>query len=200
VDQAPAGLLRLNLETRTFHAAADEGWLALTQLDVSRSSYMRQLVMAYGFEAPLEAAFAYTPHLKLFVDLRKRSRAGLIASDLLTLGARANELSTLPACLIAPFCGPIEALGWMYVAERTTLLHERVRSNLLSRLPEAHDVVAYLSVYDGVVSARWNELGHVIDRVVRTEEHTDDLIAAARAGFRRLIDWSVQTQAYARGA
>lgn len=200
VDQAPAGLLRLNLETQSFHDDADQGWLALTRSDVSRSDYTHQLVTTYGFEAPLEAAFAYTPHLKLFVDLRQRSRAGLIASDLLALGLRANQIANIPPCLIAPFSGPIEALGWMYVTERATLLHERVRRHLHVRLRDAHDVVAYVSAYDGVTNARWNELGHSIDRAIRTQAHMDDVIAAAKAGFRRLLDWSKHARSYARGA
>ena len=200
MDQASTALVRLNLETRTFHDAADEGWLDLLQPTVTRSDYLRQLVITYGFEAPLEAAFAYTPNLKLFVNLRQRSRAGLLAQDLLALGVRTNEISTLPHCLIAPFSGPIEAFGWLYVSERATLLHDRVRRHLLARLPDVHDASAYLRAYEGVVSARWYELGHAIDRAVRTEPHTNDLIAAARAAFRRMADWSNAATALARGA
>ena len=143
VDQASTAVMRLNLETRSFHDAADEGWLALLARDVTRSDYQRQLVTVYGFEGPLEAAFAYTPNLKLFVDLRQRSRAGLIAKDLLALGLRANAIATIPQCLLAPFSGPVEALGWMYVAERATLLHERARRHLVARSPTAR----YLRVH-----------------------------------------------------
>jgi heme oxygenase len=200
VDQASTGLLRLNLETRAHHSAADESWLGLLHPSVTRSDYMRRLVTTYGFEGPLEAALAYTPNLKLFVDLRQRSRAGLIAKDLLALGVRAAEISTLPQCLIAPFAGPIEALGWLYVAERVTLLHDRVRRHLLTRIPDVQDMCAYLSAYDGVVNARWNELGHAIDRAIRTEQHTDDLISAAKCAFRRMSEWSDHASAIARGA
>ena len=200
MDQASTGLFRLNLETRAFHDGAAEGWLGLLRSSVTRSDYVARLVTTYGFEAPLEAAFAYTPSLKLFVDLRQRSRAGLIAQDLLALGLRAGELSSLPQCLIAPFSGPIEALGWLYVSERTTLLHERVRNHLLERLPDAHEACAYLRSYEGVVNARWNQLGHAIDHAVRTEPHTNDLIATAKAAFRLMADWSSRTNAFARGA
>lgn len=199
MNQASTALLRLNTETRSFHDAADNGWAQLLRTNVSRSEYMRLLVTTYGFEAPLEAAFAYTPRLKLFVDLRQRSRAGLIAKDLLALGLKANEISQLPQCSLAPFSGPIEALGWMYVTERATLLHERVRRHLLVRLGDAHDVCSYVSAYDGVVNARWNEFGHALDRAVGSE-HLDDLITAARSAFRQLIDWSDHARAFSRGA
>ena len=193
-------MLRLNLETRSFHDAADRGWLALTEPDATRSDYLRQLVTTYGFEAPLEAAFAYTPNLKLFVDLRKRSRAGLIAQDLMELGLRAAELSTIPQCLVAPFSGPVEALGWMYVAERATLLHDRVRRNLVATLPDGASVCSYLAAYDGVAGARWSELGHALDKAARNESLLADVIHAAWSGFRTLIDWSQHTRSYARGA
>jgi heme oxygenase len=200
VDQASAALLRLNLETRSFHDAADEGWLALLSPQVTRSDYLRQLVTVYGYEGPLEAAFAYTPNLKLFIDLRQRSRAGFAASDLLELGLRASDISTLPQCLLAPFSGPVEALGWMYVAERATLVHERVRRHLVSVLPQGSDVCSYLGAYRGVVGARWSELGHVLDQAIRSEARMDDVIAAARSGFRTYIDWSRKSLSYARGA
>jgi heme oxygenase len=200
VDQASTALMRLNLETRSFHSDADEGWLALLRPQSTRSDYMHRLVTVYGFEAPLEAACAYTPNLKLFIDLRQRSRAGLIARDLLALELRANELSGLPQCLLAPFSGPIEAIGWLYVTERATLLHERVRAHLLAQLPDVNDAVAYVSAYEGVANARWNELGHAMDRAIRSQAHMDDVIAAAKAGFRRVIDWSGHRHAYARGA
>lgn len=193
-------MFRLNLETRAFHDAADEGWLRLLTSNVTRSDYLQRLVTTYGFEAPLEAAFAYTPNLRLFVDLRQRSRAGLLAQDLLALGMRAHELASLPQCLIAPFSGPIEALGWLYVSERATLLHERVRRHLVTRLPDAHDACAYLRAYDGVANARWNELGHALDHAVRTEAHTSVLIAAATTAFRLMADWSNRAGAFARGA
>ncbi len=200
MDLAPAGLLRLNLETRAYHDAADDGWLGLLHPCVTRTEYVRRLVTTYGFEAPLEAAVAYTPNLKPFIDVRRCARAGLIAKDLLYLGLRSSEVSNLAQCMIEPFNGPVEALGWMYVAERATLLHDRIRRHLLARLPDAHEVCAYLSAYDGAVNARWNELGHAIDAAVRTELQAGELIGAARSAFRRFIDWCSAPSAFARGA
>lgn len=200
VDHVSTALVRLNLETRSFHDAADEGWLGLLSPNVTRSDYLRQLVTVYGFEGPLEAAFAYTPNLRLFVDLRQRSRAGLIATDLLALGLAAKAVSRVPQCLLAPFSAPVEALGWMYVAERATLLHERVRRHLVAALPGGPDICTYIGAYEGAVGARWNELGHALDKAVRSEARMDDLIAGARSGFRTLIDWSSTRNSYARGA
>ena len=191
VEQASNTLLRLNLETRAYHALADENWLALLREGITRLEYTRCLASIYGFEAPLEAALAYTPNLKLVIDLRGRFRAGLIVQDLLALGLRAGEITDLPQCLpMAPFRSPIEALGWIYVVERSTLLHDPVRRHIAGRLPEVGVASAYLSAYGGVAGARWSELGHILDRAAPTDDMVHDLVIAAHAGFRALIAWT----------
>ena len=146
VDKAATALLRLNLETQSHHATADQLWLSLSGREATKWQYLRRLVTVYGFEAPLEAALAYTPTLPLLIDLRRRYRAGYIAQDLLGLGLSASEIAELPQCVpMAPFGSPIEALGWLYVSERATLLHERVRAKVLEAMPDLDHTVAYLT-------------------------------------------------------
>lgn len=202
MDLPSQALLRLNLETRAFHASADEGWLSLLAAEASRWDYVRQLVATHGFEAPLEAAFAYTPGLKQLVDLRERSRAGLLAQDLLALGLTASEITRLPQCFpIAPFSGAVEALGWLYVSERATLLHESIHRVIATRIPEAAPACSYLSAYSGIANARWQELGRVLDRAAPDARSLNDLVAAASAGFRCLLAWHGGPRAsLARGA
>jgi len=190
MEQVSKVLLRLELETRAHHPDADEPWRQLQRSTITRADYIRQLVSVYGFEAPLEAACAYTPNLRLVIDLRERSRAGKLVQDLLALGASASELAQLPQCLpIAPFTAPIEALGWMYVSERATLQFDAVRRQLRAQLPETETACAYLSAYDGVAAARWQDLGRVLDGVARTDRLLGELVAAAHAAFRCLIAW-----------
>jgi heme oxygenase len=194
MDQPSKLLLRLNLETRMHHATADERWLRLRRIGVTRQNYVSQLVRIYGFEAPLESAFAYTPSLKMMIDLRARARAGILVQDMLALGLKAGQIAALPQCFaIAPFATPLEALGWMYVNERATLLHDAVRRHVIPRVPDIADGCMYLSAYDGIANARWQELGHMLDRVARTERMVDEVVAAAHAGFRCLIDWNAAT-------
>lgn len=183
-------LVRLNLETRSFHAAADAGWRDLMTPDVSKLQYIEQLVRVYGFEGPLEAAFAYTPNLDLVLDVHERFRAGFIAQDLIALGVRPAEVSRLPQCSIAPFASPLEALGWMYVVERWTLLFDDVRRYLGVRLPLAKDACVYLSAGEGAISLRWQQLGHQLDRAARRPGMADEIIAGANAAFRTWLDWS----------
>jgi heme oxygenase len=194
MESAASTLLRLNLETQSQHAAADQLWAPLLAPKVTKWQYVAQLALVYGFEAPLEAALAYTPNLRLAIDLRARIRAGLVAQDLMRLGLTAGEVADLSQCFpMAPFGSPVEALGWLYVSERTTLQHDAVRKNVVGRLPETKNATAYLSVYDGIVGLRWQELGVALDRFVRTERAMDELIAGAHAGFRTLATWCGST-------
>ena len=197
----PGPLVRLSLETQDEHAVAEELWQTLCDDERTQceDDYLRVLVRTYGFEAPLEAALAYTPNLGLFVDARDRSKAGLIAQDLLVLGVRAAELSALPQCSVTPFHGPLEALGWLYVTERFTLLHDRVRRHVV-RQPELARATAYLTAYGGHVGTRWTELGRAMDRAARTERMLDEIVASAHAGFAQWIDWCRRDTAARRRA
>jgi heme oxygenase len=191
VEKAAAALLRINLETQSHHATADQAWLSLQDGDLTKWQYLRRLVAVYGFHAPLESALAYTPTLPLLIDLRRRQRAGYIAQDLLALGLTASEIAELPQCVpMAPFASTLEAFGWLYVSERETLIHERVKTRLLQSMPDLRHATSYLSAYDGVVGARWQELGAVIDRVVRSPRMLDEVIVAAHAAFRCWERWS----------
>src|SRR5579871_1349047 len=121
-------LTRLDLETRRLHTEANESWLALLGASVDRMAYRTQLVRAYGFEGPVEAALAYTPGR---IDSRElRPRSGYIAEDLIVLGMRPAAIARLPQCLVAPFATWEEALGWSYVVEQSAQLHEAILSHL----------------------------------------------------------------------
>jgi heme oxygenase len=189
VDELSSTLVRLNLETRGHHAAADARWRALLTPDVSRSQYRDLLVGVYGFVGPLEAALAYTTNLDLVIDVHERFRAGFIAQDLLALGLRPAEIAKLPQCVLAPFASPLEAVGWLYVIERQTLLHDEVRRFLSARIAGIADALAYVSSSEGIANAHWQDFGHRLDRAARTPRMVEDVLAGARAGFRAWLDW-----------
>ena len=126
-------LAKLDRETRTHHEDADVVWQRLRDdTSVTRDDYLRELVTTYGFEAPYEAACAYTPGLGQVIDLRGRWRSGLIAQDLLALGWVPDEITKIRCAPLATFQDVAEALGWMYVVERSTLVHDAVRASLVS--------------------------------------------------------------------
>jgi heme oxygenase len=191
-------LVRLDLETRDEHAVADEPWLSLCEdaRTPCEQDYMRVLVRTYGFEAPLEAALAYTPHFEALVDMTGRYRSGLIAQDLLVLGLGAGQVASVAQCMIAPFASVAEALGWLYVHERATLCHERVRATLLARAPGLKAATAYLTASAGTATRRFEDLGAAIARIARTSLIEDRVVSGARAAFRTQRGWTGAPQAF----
>jgi heme oxygenase len=186
----PSSMLnRLDMETRLLHAEVDSYWLDLLAIGVTRDQYRRQLARIYGFEAPLESALAYTPHL-IIADRRERGRTGLLALDLLALGVTPSRITALPQCGdIAPFDDPAEALGWKYVAERPTQLHPAIKRNVISQIAELENATAYLSACDGVASTRWQQLGVLLDEVSTRPRAKDRIIEAACNAFTTLNKW-----------
>ena len=188
VQRLSRTLIQLNIATRPHHVAADAPWLDLMVPEVEPRDYIAHLVKVYGFEAPLEAAFRYTPGLGSLIDLRGRMRTGLLAQDLLRLGMSASQIAQLPQ-RFTTFTHAGVALGWMYVVERSTLLHGGVRRYLAQRLPEAACASSYVSAYDGTAGARWSELGAAFDAVAHSPSMTRQIVRAGNQGFRALRDW-----------
>jgi heme oxygenase len=181
-------LIQLNLATREHHLAADAPWLELLVPTFTRRQYIEQLIKVYGFEAPLEAALRYTPGLSALVDLRPRLRSGLIVQDLMRLGLGAGRIAALGQRFVT-FSSAIEALGWMYVAERATLLHGAIRRYLTLRVPDLGHATSYLSAYDGVAGERWSDLGNALQTVARAPPAQHQLVRAAHQGFLAFCEW-----------
>jgi heme oxygenase (biliverdin-IX-beta and delta-forming) len=189
-------LMRLNVETRAQHPDADWPWLDVMAAGGSRVRYIDHLVAVYGFEAPVEAALALTPHLSEIISLRPRARSGFIVEDLLALGITASKLARTPQCReILPFRDPAEALGWLYVIERSTLLHEAVRQHLTARMPSVSSW-SYLSAYRGIATQRWQELGQALDAFAITPTSGDAIVEAAHLAFDRQRAWFATNPAH----
>lgn len=189
---APDGLLmQLNQATRRWHADADEPWLQLLRPDVTRRDYLEQLVRMYGFEAPLESACAYTPQLSLVIEPRQLTRAGLIAQDLLALGLTPTEVAEIPQCSsITTFRNVGEALGWLYVVERTTLHHDQVRRHLAHRVPNVTtDACNYLGMFERPGVAHWQRFGAMLERFARRTDLVGQVVEAADAAFACIVRW-----------
>lgn len=188
VQRLSRTLIQLNLATREHHGAADGPWLDLMQPTIGKQAYIDHLVKVYGFEAPLEAALRYTPGLSALVDLRPRVRAGLIVQDLMRLGMGAARIAELPQ-RFTTFSTAAEALGWMYVAERATLLHGAVRRYLTVHVADVQRATSYLAAYDGVAGDRWSDLGSALETVAQVPSAKHQLLRAAHQGFLALSEW-----------
>lgn len=193
-------LVRLSVETGPFHLEADEPWrdLADPGRDVTRIDYVHHLVQRYGFDAPVEAAIAYTPQLQELFDVHGRFRAGPIAQDLLSLGATPVEIANLRQAMITPFSSASEAMGWLYVHQRCSLMFETTRHELVRKLPELSFATSYLRSLEGRVGSSWDDLGQVFDTVAQTTMFAERVVASAREAFRAMIEWHRRTRAESR--
>lgn len=190
-------LTRLIAETHMHHAGADAPWLALMVSSVRRQDYQHHLARTYGFEAPFESALAYTDGVASIIQLRERARAGFLVQDMLALGWTPSRITDLPQCgSITPFRDPAEALGWLYVIERATLLHESIRRHLLRRLPDARHATAYLASSGSASEARWQRFGVALDEyVVGKPDVAEPIVNAASQAFERWHVWLATTYA-----
>jgi heme oxygenase len=195
VQSVSALITKLNLATRAWHADVDDPWLALLQPNVTEADYLAQLVRTYGLVAPFESACRYTPGIMKLLDYRQLLRAGLIAQDLLSLGITPSGVSRIPTCpAITMFRDTAEALGWLYVIERSTLLQDGVRRHLIERLPHASRACAYLSMYEGHVGDHWIAFGRMLDRVAKTPEIEASILESAAQAFEHAKQWTAQTR------
>jgi heme oxygenase len=184
-------LARLEQETRAFHPEVEKPWLQLVAAGrrPTRDDYIALLIKTYGFESPLEAALAYTPHLSSLIEAHRRFRSGLIAQDLLKLGISPQRLTELPQRMIAPFSTVAEAMGWLYVHERATTIHDRVRRELAWRLPIVGEASSYLGACQGIANVLWDDFARALASFAQGEDSEQRIIAAATDGFRTAATW-----------
>jgi len=187
VDDFVGLLSRLNTSTRQFHAEVDEPWLGLLRPDVGISDYLAVLVRTYGLVAPFESACKYTPGFSDVIDLRQLMRAGLIAQDLLVLGLKPSDVSSIATCpSITMFTSLHEALGWLYVIERSTLLQEGVRRHLVRHVPQVERASSFLASYD---EGDWSIFSRVINKVGTDIKALHEITTASLDAFEVASRW-----------
>jgi heme oxygenase len=188
-------LARLALETRAHHAAADADRLALLEAPTG-ARYRAFLESVYAFETRYERALIQTPHLEPRI-IRACTRTHLLRNDLVALGATEETLAAISIPVIPPFRSEAQALGWVYVVERNTLLHGLVRRHLWRILPR--DISrggSYLAAYSSP-GTHYRELGLEIDAAAaRTPPST--FIEAATEAFAGQRLWFAQSRAESR--
>ncbi|MDQ3368204.1 MAG: hypothetical protein M3680_22500 [Myxococcota bacterium] len=173
-------------ETKHLHAAAGTDRLQLGLVD-SPERYARFLGQIWGFEAPVEAAFARTPGLAELVELRARTAIRMLRADLMALGV--TSPSSLPSTHAVPGLQPGEALGWMFVIERNAAVHAEVCARLTDRLSRSLLLAGSYLSSSAAIEARCLALGTALDRVARTPEVVRQICDAATLAFARQRQW-----------
>lgn len=182
-------LSRVNRETRQYHPLADNDRLALLATGADRARYANLLSRIFGFEAPLEAVLLMSTGLEQWLDLRDRGHLRLLRADLQSLGV--VDANRLPRCTsVFPFRHPAEALGWVYVIERNTLLHGVIERHLRTRMPDVMKTAgSYLAGQQRSNGLRLRDLGAAMDRMAKDPACADRIVSGAKAAFRSQHSW-----------
>lgn len=161
MSELPWMLARLAVETGAHHAAADDDRLAV--LDVSSvAAYRACLVRIYGFEAEVEHVLAHTRELDAGV-LRDRLKAGRLRQDLLALGLSEMDIIDVALAASVNVRSAGQALGWLFVLERNTLLSGLLRRHVQRVLgDQVRNAMHYLSAYTDTAGARFRALGEAL--------------------------------------
>jgi heme oxygenase (biliverdin-IX-beta and delta-forming) len=201
VKDVSSGLVRLNAATRQWHSAVDDSWLDLLRPSVTVSDYAGQLIRTYGLVAPFESACKYTPTLARIVDRWRLMRAGLIAQDLLELELSPSQVAAVPTCpAITVFATPGEALGWLYVVERTTLLADGLLRHIRHVLPQAWGATRYLETFSTQGTEYWQSFARIVDRATTDTTIAHEIERAACSAFEVAHEWfSAPTEARSAG-
>ena len=189
-------LIRLALETKSHHAGADADRLALLD-DPSFDRYRAFLETVYAFEARYEQALVQTPGLDPRI-VRARTKVTKLHADLLALGIAPAEMLAWTRPAIPVFRSEAEALGWMYVVERNTLMHGLVRRHLTRTMPDVMErASSYLAAYGDVPGALYRELGTELDGAAR-RAIPSQIVEAAHVAFACQRLWFAQANGAAK--
>ena len=177
-------LVRIEEETRHHHGVADGHRLALLEV-TSESAYGAFLARIAGFERSVEVAFANAPGIDPTLAGSHLRTDHLLAADLPALGVGLEVVLDRPT-----FCDAAEALGWLYVLQRNTLVHGLIARQLARTLSDTTARAArYLTVFEGNAGARMFELGMVLDRAANRSAIADRIVAATHEAFRVQRMW-----------
>lgn len=163
--------------THPYHALADGDRLAILDTP-SIARYRMSLARVYCFEAPFEAALVATDGLPCEL-LHAHLRTHVLAADLAAAGIDAREI---PPARALRFDSSAEALGWMWVVHRNTLLHGQLRRELARTLPQA--ATTYFAIHEGRAGGVMRRLGEALDVAAHRPSIAEAIVAAAVEAFR----------------
>ncbi|NVB81406.1 MAG: biliverdin-producing heme oxygenase [Kofleriaceae bacterium] len=179
-------LVRLALETRLHHKQADSDRLAMMEV-ATGYAYRACLARIYGLEASVEVALSRIADIDPSL-VRARVKAGRLRDDLLALGMSSHDIATLPLATLHVRTSA-QALGWMFVVERLTLLSGLIRRHLSRLLPIEMNIGSrYLTPYGDAPGAQFRAFGDAVARYA-IDIHPDAIVSAANEAFRAQRLW-----------
>jgi heme oxygenase len=181
---------RLKRETADLHRRLETG-LGVLDPNLSLEGYRRILELFFGFYAPLEGRLVRLAAAGFAVGFPLRRRAGLIESDLWSIGLSQQEVAGVARCVELPRLSSLEHLaGCLYVIEGACLGGQFIAPVLSERLGVAESRGASFFTGDGEgTRARWSLFLAWLERSVREGAVTDEIVTSARATFLAFAQW-----------
>lgn len=183
---------RLRAETEPKHRAIEDVNLLgdVFKPNYTREEYIRLLKELYSFYNAAETALAQgdLPILKT-LEFEKRQKLPRLISDLDALGVSESDRAQLPlANTLPPLTTDSQALGYLYVAEGSTLGSQIIVKKLAERLgEEAISCTGFYHGYGPDTMPQWR----AFQNTVNTYENLNDtdVIETAKATFDALQNW-----------
>jgi heme oxygenase len=175
-------------QTRQLHGAADGDRLAVMEKP-THDRYRTCLAQIYCFEAPIEAACISTEGIPRTI-VRTHLKTARLAADLEALGFAARDAIPIASPGFAGFDRAVDALAWLWVLHRNTLLHGLIYRYLLGKLPATmHTAGSYLCAFEGQAGALLRELGNALDDATKRASTSERAVVAAKDAFRMQRQW-----------
>ena len=186
---------RLQRQTTELHEIV-ETQLDLLGPDLSMNRYRQVLRMFYGFHDPVEVELERVHAAVPAPALPLQRRAGLLARDLVALGASPDDIEALPRCTDLPRLSRVEHLaGCLYVLEGASLGGQVIARALRRRLGvQRHSGAAFFTGAGEHTAARWRRVLTWLDEVARAGARSDEMVASAQATFAALARWIMARQ------
>ncbi|MBJ9985353.1 biliverdin-producing heme oxygenase [Acinetobacter sp. S40] len=172
--------LRLKTETATEHERMHH---LMAQADVfaSRVQYAKFTLAQYYFQRDVEYLFKYPEIIDFIPDLDIRGRSDAAFKDLQDLGISPKDLN-----IASQNANALEALGWIYVSEGSTLgaafLFKEAKTKLqLSEEFGARNLAAYPEGRAKV----WKRFVQALDDAGLSQTEQDQVVQGAMNGFSR---------------
>lgn len=180
----------LRQHTRETHERV-EASIGLLDPELTADSLRDRLARLAGFWAGAERAVDdwASKHAVAAEQLHwsRRRRVEILRDDLARLGMSRHAIAVLPVTATGP-CTDAEVLGWLYVAEGSTLGGAVIDRRLAPGSPMAR--VRALRPYSEGPAPMWREyLGYLRDWVGDDAERRDAVVTAGQASFAALADW-----------
>lgn len=168
--------------TRDTHARLDQAIMA-QGIFQDRSRFARFLRVQHHFHADIAPLYAREDLNAQLPDLAQRARLARIIADLHALGSEVPSPATPPASL--RFTLPT-ALGWLYVAEGSSLGGAVILKLASSLGLSAQFGASHLAPATAGVASHWRDFTTALDAIELSAEEEADVIAGARAAFTQV--------------